>query len=50
MMARYLLELAIVEYSMIKYSPSNIAASALYLACKIFKLPNAWNKKVAESA
>ncbi len=37
MMARYLTELALVEYGMIKYSASNIAASALYLSCKLMK-------------
>jgi len=41
-MARYLLELALVEYGMLKYSYNNIAASALYLACKIMKY-QAWN-------
>ena len=43
MMARYLLELSMVEYSLLKYIPSNIAASAIYLAAKIFKLKNTWN-------
>jgi len=35
--ARYLLELATVEYKMIKYTPSNIACSAIYLVNKIQK-------------
>ena len=43
MMARYLLELSLIEYAMIKYTPSNIAASAVYLAGKIFKVKNTWN-------
>ena len=43
MMARYLLELALVEYSFLKYTPSNIAASAAYLAAKIFKMKTTWN-------
>ncbi len=42
MMARYLIELALVEYGMLKFSQRNIAASSLYLACKILKVP-AWN-------
>ena len=50
MMARYLLELSLVEYSMLKYTPSNVAASAIYLAAKIFKMKNFWNKTVAEAA
>lgn len=36
-MAKYLLELALVEYKMIKYTPSNIACSAIYLVNKIHK-------------
>jgi len=36
-MAKYLLELALVEYKMIKYTPSNIACSAIYLVNKISK-------------
>ncbi len=43
MMARYLIELALIEYSFLKYTPSNTAASAIYLAAKIFKLKNTWN-------
>ena len=31
-LARYLIELPLIEYRMLKYSPSNIAASAIYLA------------------
>ena len=37
MMARYLIELALIEYGLIKYPPSHLAASAIYLAAKIFK-------------
>jgi len=36
-LARYLLELATVEYKMVKYLPSNIACSAIYLVNKIHK-------------
>lgn len=36
-LTRYLLELALVEYKMLKYSPSNIACSAIYLVNKIQK-------------
>ena len=31
-LARYLIELPLIEYRMLKYTPSNIAASAVYLA------------------
>ena len=33
----YLLELSLVDYKFIKYLPSNLAASALYLCLKVFK-------------
>ena len=35
MLARYLLELALIDYNVIKYSPSNIACASLYLASKV---------------
>ena len=34
-LARYLIELPLIEYRMLKYCPSNLAASALYLSLKI---------------
>ena len=54
-MARYLIELPLIEYKMLKYAPSNLAASAVYLTLKILpradenntdvKLP-AWDEKM----
>lgn len=37
MLARYLIELALVEHKMIKYAPSLLAAGAIYLVNKIRK-------------
>lgn len=34
-LARYLIELPLIEYRMLKYCPSNLAASAVYLTLKI---------------
>jgi hypothetical protein len=34
-LSRYLIELPLIEYRMLKYTPSNIASSALFLANKI---------------
>ena len=34
-LARYLIELPLIEYRMLKYTPSNLAASALFLAQKL---------------
>ena len=36
-LSRYLLELALVSYKMVRYSNSNLAASALYLSLKMTK-------------
>jgi len=46
-MAKYLLELALVEYKMLKYSPSNIACSAIYLINKINK-KEGWPSSMAK--
>lgn len=42
MMARYILELALIDYRMLKFLPSLLASGAHYLACKIYK-KDAWN-------
>jgi len=41
-LAKYLLELAFIEYKMIKYPPSLLACCALYLTMKINKLYDEW--------
>ncbi len=56
-LARYLIELPLIEYRMLKYSPSVLAASAVYLTLKILprqdennepvKVP-AWDEKLRE--
>jgi hypothetical protein len=38
-LSRYLIELPLIEYKMLKYQPSMIAASAVYLSMKILKRP-----------
>ena len=44
-LARYLIELPLIEYRMLKYPPSIMAASALYLAHKIRESKgSAWNE------
>jgi len=47
-MARYLLELSLVEYKMLSHTSSILAASALYLAMKIVKKPFNWNGILAD--
>jgi cyclin B len=41
MFCRYLLELFLIEYRMIKYCPSILAAASIYIALKITKKPEA---------
>ena len=48
-MAKYLLELALVEYKMIKYLPSTLACSAIYLTNKIHK-KEAWSSLMKKQA
>jgi hypothetical protein len=38
-LSRYLIELALVNYKLLKYTQSNLAASALYLSLKMTKHP-----------
>ena len=46
-LARYLIELPLIEYRMLKYTPSNLAASALFLAQKLMDRGQpAWNEKL----
>lgn len=47
-LAQYMLELALVEYKMIKYKPSMLASGAIYLAHKIMNKPDAWPLKVEQ--
>ena len=42
-LCNYLLELALVDYKSLRYSPSNIACSAIYLSNKIYKRSECWN-------
>lgn len=44
--AQYLQEIALLDASLLKYSPSEIAAAALILSTKCLKRVNAWNKEM----
>jgi len=47
-LSRYFLELSLVNYHMLKYSPSLLASAALYLAMKMAKLENPWSSLLTE--
>lgn len=47
-LSRYLLELSLINYKMIKFRNSNIAASALYLSMKMNKVANPWNETISK--
>lgn len=50
MLAKYLLELALVEYKMISYSSSLMACSALYIINKFQKKSDLWPENISFSA
>jgi hypothetical protein len=43
-LSRYLIELSLVNYKMIKYTNSNLTCSAIYLALKMTKNPVPWSE------
>ncbi|CAG9322803.1 unnamed protein product [Blepharisma stoltei] len=48
--ARYLLELSLIEYHMLRYKLSLISASVVYLARKIFRIEPHWSKALGRQA
>ena len=44
--AQYIQEIALLDASLLKYKPSEIAAAALVLSTKNMKKINAWNKEM----
>ena len=49
MLGRYLLEIALSDYKLLKYSPSLIASAALYIVLKIKRKLPAWNENMLVS-
>jgi G2/mitotic-specific cyclin-B, other len=47
-LSRYLLELSLINYNMIKFRNSNLAASAIYLALKMTKSSSPWNETISK--
>jgi transcription initiation factor TFIIIB Brf1 subunit/transcription initiation factor TFIIB len=47
-LSRYLIELSLANYKMLRFSSSNLAASALYLSLKMTKQPHSWNETLAK--
>lgn len=43
-LSRYLIELSLVSYKMLRFTNSNLAASSLYLAMKMTKHQNPWTE------
>ena len=50
LMAKYLLEIGILEYKLLEVSPSMLAASVLYLVNKIRKRPISWRQELVEAS
>ena len=49
-LARYLIELSLVYYKMVKYPPSLIASASLYLAMKMTCHRNPWSHDLEQSS
>jgi len=47
-LARYLMELGLVNYKTVRFAQSNLAASALYLSLKMTKNQNPWNDLIVK--
>jgi len=47
-LSRYLIELSLLNSKMLRFSNSNLAASALYLSMKMTRNPNPWNEVLAQ--
>lgn len=46
-LAQYLLELTLTEYSMVRYTPSHLAAAALFLSNRLLRRQPAWTVAMA---
>ena len=46
-LARYLIELPLIEYRMLKYSPSMVAASAVYVSFHVLKKKIVWSQHLS---
>merc|ERR1719174_1687341 len=49
-LAQYVLELTLVDYSMIKYSPSHLAAAAVLLSNKLLRRQPAWKPEAVRQS
>lgn len=49
-LSNFIMELCLLEYTMLKYSPSIIAASALFVSRKVFKLKPSWPQNISSIA
>lgn len=47
-LSRYLVELSMIEYRMLKHCPSMLASAAMYLTMKILKRKTAWPESMQE--
>ena len=47
--AQYIQEIALLDASLLKYAPSELAAASLILATKAIKRTNVWNKEMEKA-
>ncbi|KAH3764845.1 B-type cyclin [Pelomyxa schiedti] len=41
--SKYLVEMSTLDYGLLQYTPSQVAAAAVYLTRRVFHLPHSWN-------
>lgn len=46
MLARYLSELALVDYSMLCFTPKEVAAASIFISRQVMKLNPAWSESL----
>lgn len=49
-LAKYILELCLVDYKMLKYEPNMLAAAGLYLSNKILRKSQSWNETLERNS
>ena len=50
MFARYLTELALVDYNMLRYTPRQVAAASIYIALRLMKFSPPWNENLVRAS
>lgn len=50
MFARYLSELALIDYNFLQYTPRQVAAASTYIALRLMKFSPPWNENLKQAS